>query len=58
LTENGFDFLNHYKGFLAHDAQARKLLEDLNFEREKLSRLCGVAKPVDPITDAEVESLG
>jgi len=58
LTENGFDFLNHYKNFLEHDAQARKLLEDLNFEWEKLSRLCGVAKLVDPITDVEMESLG
>jgi len=58
LTENGFDFLNGYKDFLEHDAQARKLLEDLNFEWEKLSRLCGVAKQVDPITDVEIESLG
>ncbi len=55
LTVEGHDFLKHYQNFHQHKTHAQKLIEDLSFEREKLSRLCEKSKLTEPITNLEIK---
>ena len=44
LTEQGREFLKKYKRFEDRYLRAQKIFDTLLFEREELTRLCGVAK--------------
>jgi hypothetical protein len=43
LTEHGEEFLRQHKEHKNHYVGARKMLEKLNCEREKLDSMCGTS---------------